>query len=209
MADDAKDDPPPPKKRKAEMKITVYYWGPSQMNCYGRAIGIYAALNQAGISYECQPPSAMPQGAAFATPCVDIDGLVLGQTPTILMHLGTELGLAGSSPHETAQISQALMDFNDIFSEQSKFLEKPERAAKWLSYLDAKMKAGNTTWAAGTPEATVADFHGVFAFEWLVKKNIDFTTDYPHIAKWWEAVQKVPGVKALYDGCVDGRTMLP
>ena len=73
--------------------------------------------------------------------------------------------------------------------------------------MDAKIAAGGTTGVAGTPDATVADFHGVFACEWLVKKGIDFTSDYPNIAKWWEAVKNVPAMKKLYDSCVDGRTL--
>ena len=192
------------------MKITVYYWGPTQMNMYGRAIGIYAALEQAGVEYASKPPSEMPEGAAFAVPCVDMDGLLLGQTPVILMVLGKKLGLAGSSVEEEAKVSQALADFNDVFGEHGKFSEKPDRAKKWFSYLDAKIASGGTTWAAGTPEATVADFHGVFACEWLVKKDIAFaTSEYPHLAKWWKEIKTVPGVKKLYDSCVDGRSMLP
>lgn len=191
------------------MAITVYYWGPLKMNMYGRGIGIYATLYQAGAEFEMKTPDEMPENGAFAVPCVDMDGLVLGQTPAILMSLGNKLGLAGSSPDETGKIHQAILDFEDIFGEHGKFEENPERAKKWFTYLDAKLAAGGTTWAAGTPEATVADFHGVFTCEWLVKKGIDFTSDYPHIATWWEAVKTVPGMKKLYDTCVDGRTMIP
>jgi glutathione S-transferase len=191
------------------MALTVYYWGPLKMNMYGRAIGIYATLYQAGAEFEMKTPDEMPENGAFAVPCLDIDGLVVGQTAAVLMVLGKRFELAGSSPAETVKIHQAVLDFDDIFSEHGKFEEKPDRAKKWFSYLDAKIAAGGTTWVAGTKEATVADFHGVFACEWLVKKGIDFTSDYPNIAKWWEAVKTVPGMKKLYDSCVDGRTMIP
>lgn len=68
-----------------------------------------------------------------------------------------------------------MLDFNDIFGEHAKFVDDKERKDKWFSYLDKKIAAGGTGWAAGTASPTIADFHGVFAFEWVVKKQIDFS----------------------------------
>merc|ERR1711956_44875 len=96
-------------------------------------------------------------------------------------------------------VTQAVLDFNDIVSEHKTFKEKPDRAEKWFSYLEATLSSSETGWIAGTKEATVADFHGVFACEFMILKEIDFTSDYPAIAKWWESVKAVPGVKKLYD----------
>jgi len=83
---------------------------------YGRAIGIYATLNQAGITdYVMKGPSEAPPNASFAPPCVDVDGTLVGQTPAILLMLGEIYGLAGIGFDEKCRVSQALMDFDDIF----------------------------------------------------------------------------------------------
>lgn len=196
------------------MGITVYYWGPTQMNMYGRAIGIYATLYQARVDFEMKGPDQMPAaeaGGSFAPPCVDIgDGTLIGQTPAALFVLGEKFGLIGKNFEEKARVMQTLLDFDDIFGEHGKFIDNPDRAAKWFTYLDKKLTSSNSgfTWAANTAEPTVADFHGVFAFEWVVKKQIDFSK-YPNIVKWWDEIRKWPAIKKMYDSCVDGRKMIP
>ena len=80
----------------ADGPITVYYWGPLMMNMYGRCIGVYLTLNQAGAKYEMKPASEAPDGGSFAPPCVVIDGVAMGQTPAILAVLGEKFGLAGT-----------------------------------------------------------------------------------------------------------------
>ena len=156
-------------------------------------------------------PNEAPAGGSFAPPCVDIgDGIVVGQTPAALFALGEKYNLIGETFEEKVRVMQTTEDFNDIFGEHGKFVDNAERKAKWFTYLDKKLASPDEgfTWAANTKRPTVADFHGVFAFEWVVKKNIDFST-YPNIVKWWDEIRKWQSVKKLYDSCVDGRTMIP
>jgi glutathione S-transferase len=195
------------------MTITVYYWGPNEkVNTYGRAIGIYAALNQAGVDYETKTTQEIPRGfPSFATPCIDLDGLKLGQTATILMALGTKFDLAGDTPEESHRVSQLLHDWTDVRDEHYRFVDHPERGHAWFNYLEGRLQEGGTTWVAGTQEATVADFHGVYVCECLSARGIDFKQGYPSLARWWDEIKTVPGVKKLYDGCEEheGRTMIP
>lgn len=144
--------------------IEVYYWGPHPgINFYGRGIGIYLTLNQAGVEYEKKPQQDLPANKAFAVPCVCIDGTFMGQTPAILTVLGQKFGLAGTTDHEKMAVLQAVEDLNDIFGEHKKFVEDEERKDKWFTYLEAKMEGKQ--WMGGTSSPTIADFHGVFAFE--------------------------------------------
>mmetsp|Transcript_17448 Transcript_17448/g.56305 ORF Transcript_17448/g.56305 Transcript_17448/m.56305 type:complete len:193 (-) Transcript_17448:214-792(-) len=192
------------------MTITVYYWGPAGgMNMYGRAIGIYATLKAAGVAYVEAGPNARPELSSFAPPAVDLgDGVVVGQAPACLTALGEKFNLGGATFAEKARVQQAMLDFNDIFGEHAKFVDDKERKDKWFSYLDKKIAAGGTGWAAGTASPTIADFHGVFAFEWVVKKQIDFS-EYKSLTAWWDKIKAFPAVNELYASCVDGRTMIP
>merc|ERR1711972_847568 len=147
------------------------YWGPNGgVNCYGRAIGIYLTLDKAGVAYEMKAPTDMPDGAAMAVPVVDVDGFAMGQTPAILASLGNIYGLAGKTTKEKMQVLHAIEDMNDVFGERKKLAEDKERATKWFTYLDNKLQG--KTWIAGTAEPTVADFHGVFAFEQLAAHKV-------------------------------------
>lgn len=194
------------------LDITVYYWGPvGGANIYGRAIGIYLALNQAkkkypSITYEMKAPSEMPDGTGFAVPAISIEGTCIAQTPAILIALGEEFGLLGRTKAERLQCMQGIEDMNDVFGEHSKWVDDEERKNKWFAYLEKKL-AGKQ-WIAGTDAPTVADFHGVFAFEWVKKKNIDFSA-FPNTSKWWADIQAYPVVAEMYASCVDGRTMIP
>jgi len=188
-------------------KVTVYYWGPTpDVPFYGRGIGIYLTLNQAGFKYDVKPPAEAPDGAGMAPPMVDIDGLCMGQTPAILITLGDKFELAGKTPEEKMRCLQAIEDMNDVFGEHGKFVEDAERKKKWFTYLEKKIEGKK--WLAGTSEPTVADFHGVFAFEWVKKKSIDFS-DFPNMTKWWADIQAYPVVAEMYASCVDGRKMIP
>lgn len=202
-----------PQTGKDPKSITVYYWGPHPgMNMYGRAIAIYLTLDQAGFEYDKQPPNEMPGGSppndiCFAVPAVKIDGRFVSQTPAILAVLGELFGLGGKTPEEKGRVLHALEDMNDLFGEHGKFTDgNNERKRKWFTYLEKKLKGKQ--WWGGTSEPTVADFHGVFAFEWIVKKKIDFSA-YPNTTKWWEDIQAVPVVAKMKESCVDGRTMVP
>ena len=90
------------------MTITVYYWGPAGgMNMYGRAIGIYATLKAAGVSYVEAGPNARPELSSFAPPAVDLgDGVVVGQAPACLTALGEKFNLGGATFAEKARVQQ-------------------------------------------------------------------------------------------------------
>jgi len=191
---------------KSPTSITVYYHGPTVMNAYGRAIGIYLTLDQAGVKYDMKGPADMPEGSAMAVPVVDIDGVCMGQCPAILVALGEMFQLSGKTPEEKMRCLQALEDMNDVFGERAKMAEDAERKKKWFTYLDKKIQ--DKKWLAGTSEPTIADFHGVFAFEALKNKSVDFS-EFPNMTKWWADIQAYPVVAKMYESCVDGRVMLP
>lgn len=198
---------------KSKTSIVVYYWGPSPTaNMYGRGIGIYLTLNQAGVKYEIKGPDAVPQGgvgkAIFAVPAVQIDDVLMSQTPAILGVLGKKFGLAGKTPAENMQVLQAVEDLNDVYSEHKKLAvaEGESRKNQWFSYLECKLQ--QTGWMGGTAEPSVADFHGVFAFEWILKAKVDFS-DFSSLTQWWSAIQQYPVVAKMYASCVEGRKMIP
>jgi len=181
-------------------------WGPEGAPFYGRAIAIYLTLDQAGVAWENKGLDSLPDGSAFAMPAVTVDGITIGQTPAILAVLGEKYGLAGKDFTEKCQVLQGIEDMNDVFGEHAKFVDDAERKDKWFAYLEKKM--ANRTWIAGTAEPSVADFHGVFAFEWVCKKGIDFSA-YPKMTEWLAAIKAYPVVKKMYASCVDGRQMIP
>lgn len=187
--------------------ITVYYFGPvGGMNMYGRAIGVYLTLNQAGVEYKMKPPGEKPDGSGMAAPVVVVDGISIAQTPAILTVLGEKYSLAGRTFEERIRVLQALHDMNDVFGEHGKMAEDAARKERWFTYLEKRLEGKK--WMGGTSEPSVADFHGVFAFEWVKKKGIDFSA-YPNTTKWWADIQAYPVVAAMYASCVDGRTMIP
>jgi hypothetical protein len=195
----------------AESPVTVYYWGPNGgMNMYGRSIGIYLTLDQAGVKWENKGKDAIPQGGlgtvAFAMPCVQIDDIIVSQTPAILGILGQKYGLAGKTSTETMKVAQAVLDMNDVFGEHAKFVTNEDRKTQWFTYLEKKLET--TGWMGGTKEPTIADFHGVFAFVWVVKKKVDFSA-FPKTTKWWAEIKKYPVVAKMFASCVGGRTMIP
>jgi len=197
-------------------KITVYYWGPhGEMNFYGRSIAIYLTLDQAQFPYEKKPPSELPGGfvplgnsdaKAYAPPAVEIDGTIMGQAPQILTVLGELFGLGGNTTSEKMQVLHALGDVQDIFDIHSKFTTDDALKKKWFGYLEQKLNG--RTWLGGTPEPTIADFHGVFAFCWVEGKQIDFS-DYPNGTKWWQGIKAYPVVAKMFASCENGRKMVP
>mmetsp|Transcript_45153 Transcript_45153/g.79478 ORF Transcript_45153/g.79478 Transcript_45153/m.79478 type:complete len:204 (-) Transcript_45153:31-642(-) len=193
--------------KAGDTSITVYYHGPAgPMNIYGRAIGIYLTLDQAGVTYEMKGPSEVPGVQGMAVPVVDIDGNLMAQTPAILIVLGDKFGLAGKTLEEKMKVRHALQDVNDVQGEAKKIKESADRKKKWFTYLDKKLDGRK--WMGGTDEPSVADFHGVFAFEVVKQAGIDFS-EYPNVTKWWASIQAYPVVAKMYASLVDGRTMLP
>lgn len=203
----------------APSKITVYYFGPhtdpGTLNIYGRAIGIYLTLDQAGFPYDMKPPSALPGGcvaiggenpASYALPVVDIDGTLMAQAPQILSVLGNFFGLAGKTTVEKMQVEHALGDVNDLFGVHGKFAEDEALKKKWFGYFEKKL-AGKS-WMGGTAEPSIADFHGVFSMVWIDSKRINYR-DYPNFNQWWTNIKNYPVVAKMLASCVNGRTMIP
>ena len=120
--------------------------------------------------------------------------------------LGTKFDLAGTTPEEKMLVLQSVEDMNDIFGEHGKMVDDAALKDKRFSYLEKKI-AGKK-WLAGTAEPTIADFHGVFAFEWVVKKGVDFSA-YPNVTKWLADIRAHPCVAKMIASCVDGRSMIP
>merc|ERR1712137_390341 len=118
----------------------------------------------------------------------------------ILSVLGDKYGLAGKTPEEKMTVLHLLGDMNDIFGEaQGNKFEDEGRKAKWFSYLEGRL--GKSPWLAGTTEPTIADFHGVFSFKWVVKRGVDFSA-YPKVTKWWADIKDYPVVAKMYASCV-------
>merc|ERR1719382_1824539 len=117
---------------KPPTSITVYYHGPVVAPFYGRAIGIYLTLDQAGVKYEMKGPQDMPAGSALAVPVIDVDGFCMGQCPAILTALGEMFQLSGKTPEEKMRCLQALEDMNDVLGERGKMAESAERKTKWF-----------------------------------------------------------------------------
>mmetsp|Transcript_25037 Transcript_25037/g.44520 ORF Transcript_25037/g.44520 Transcript_25037/m.44520 type:complete len:187 (+) Transcript_25037:41-601(+) len=150
-------------------EYSVYYWTACKQ-FWGRAIGIVLTLDHAKAKFSVSEPDQKPEGVGFAVPVITLpSGQSLSQTPAILDVLGEALGLGGSTKEEQIDCKQCVLDLNDIFSESAtgKWSGNPDRADKWLSLLEARLKKHKFL-VCDTP--TVADFHAVFAFEWMHKK---------------------------------------
>jgi len=182
---------------------TVYYWGPHPGTLFfGRAAGIYATLNEAGIEYEKKPTPDMPKGG-FAVPAVTLpSGQNLFQTIAILNVLGEQLGLNGSTSEEKAFCLQYMMDLEDMFAESyrgdwNKEEVGQDRANAWFALLESRL-TDRKFLVKDTP--TVADFHGVFVFEIIGKKYTagDFSA-FPNLTQWWADIRTVPSVAVMYD----------
>jgi len=185
------------------------------MNFYGRAIGIYLTLDQAKFPYEMKTPDKLPDGfvangssdpKAYAPPAVEIDGTCMAQSAQILAVLGEMFGLGGNTPAEKMQVLHALGDLQDVFDLHGKFESDDALKKKWFGYLEKKLNG--KTWMGGTPEPSIADFHGVFSFVWIEGKKIDFS-DYPNVTKWWQDIKTYPVVAKMLASCENGRKMVP
>lgn len=95
---------------------------------------------------------------------------------------------------------QSVLDMNDIFSsaQSGNFTENPERAAQWFRLLE-KSLTENKFLIADTP--TVADFHGVFATEWVHKcYSVSAFDEFPRLAQWWQDICNHPPVQRMKCG---------
>jgi len=212
---------------KQTTSIKVHYWGPHPgmelgVPFYGRAIGIYLTLDQAGYKYEkCYAGDAMNRFAGpnpnfllaaesdanqlkgYAPPLVEIDGNFMAQTPQILAVLGETFGLAGQTRKENMQVLHALGDVQDVFDLHNNFVTDVALKDKWFKYLENKLqryKSEGNSWMGGTKGPSVADFHGVFTFCCIVGKSIDFS-NYPNLTQWWKAIKAFPVVANMLGTC--------
>src|SRR6056297_2152507 len=173
-------------------EYTLYYWTACQQ-FWGRAIGIVLTLDEAGVAYTIHEPKDAPTGEGealfkrFGYPAITLpNGMTFGQTPAILHVLGQTFGLAGKTPEEQADCLQTLLDVNDLFTEalSDKLTEKPDRARQWFELLSHKLK-DHRFLINDTP--SVADFHAVFATEWVHRKyRADAYDDFPPLARCWQ-----------------------
>merc|ERR1719242_667360 len=194
-------------------EYTVYYWGACK-KFWGRAIGPILTLDKAGVKYTVKEPTEAAPNSGVAWPQVGLpSGEQIAQTPAILDVLGDEFGLAGRTRKQRRLCRQMVMDMNDVFGEAvgGKFAlvdGKPnDRMAKWMDYMTIRLKASK--FLCGD-EPTVADYQGVFAFVWMLKKaeNCEavLAKNYPVVAKWWTALKATPECDRLFKS---GIPMIP
>lgn len=187
------------------MANTLYYWTACR-SYWGRAIGLVLTLDEAGAGYVIQDPDQAPAGR-FTFPTITLDsGETMGQVPAILNVLGARFGLTGESEAQRNLCQQTVLDWDDVFAEaqSGKFTKDPARAAKWFELLDAQL-AGRDFMVSDVP--TVADFHAVFATEWVFKSHAaDAYDDFPRLAQWWRDICAHPPVLKMRNS---GVPMIP
>merc|ERR1719300_2108977 len=182
----------------------VYYWSACQQ-FWGRAIGIILTLDAAGVKYVIKDKEKADFSKGLAVPMITLTtGQTLSQTPAILDILGERLNLMGETEDEILLCKQSIYDMDDIFGESKNFKEKPDRAKRWFSLLETRL-AKHQFLVCDSP--TVADFHGVFAFEWVhARFGESYGEEFPNLARWWKDVCEVPVVKKMK---TSGIVMIP
>ncbi|MEM7283440.1 MAG: glutathione S-transferase family protein [Pseudomonadota bacterium] len=154
-------------------------------------------LEEAGVDYQVHQPEEAPPGR-FTFPQITLGtGETIGQVPVILNVLGDKFGLTGRSEIAKILCQQAVLDADDIFSaaQSGVFSENPARAAQWFGLLQEKL-AHTRFLVADTP--TVADFHAVFATEWVHKSfSPDAYDSFPRLAQWWKDICEHPPVQRM------------
>ncbi|MFK7807619.1 MAG: glutathione S-transferase family protein [Saprospiraceae bacterium] len=166
------------------MSYTVYYFSACK-SFWGRAIGIVLTLEEAGVDYEVLMPEEAPSGR-FTYPLIKLDtGETIGQVPAILNILGDRFSLSGKTENEKIICQQMVLDMDDIFTgaQSGHFLKNTERADQWFDLLNQRLAEHQFL---VTDKPTVADFHAVFATEWVQKSyKVDAYDSFPHLARWW------------------------
>ncbi len=179
------------------MSHSLYYWYACS-KFWGRAIGIVLTLDEAGAEYTMHPPEDAPSDIGFAVPMLTLDsGQTLSQTIAILHTLGEQYHLNGKTIEEQRACLQTLHDIDDIFNEAltGKMTENPERANQWFALLEKKL-AHHSFLVSNTP--TTADFHAVFAFEWVNKSySASGYEAFPRVMQWWKDIGEHPSVKKM------------
>ncbi|MEM1075890.1 MAG: glutathione S-transferase family protein [Pseudomonadota bacterium] len=181
------------------MPYTLYYFDACR-SFWGRAIGVVLTLEDAGAEYEIRDISDAPQGR-FTFPNITLStGETIGQVPAILNILGNRFDLTGRTGVEKIMCQQAVLDLDDIFinAQNGKLSKNPERATQWFSLLENKL-AENRFLVSDAP--TVADFHAVFATEWVHRGYAaDAYNAHPRLAQWWKDICAHPPVTKMKAG---------
>jgi len=193
-------------QKQANMHDTyvVYYWTACKQ-FWGRAISIILTLDVAGVKYVIKDKEEADFSKGLAVPMITLNtGQTLSQTPAILDILGERLNLMGETEDEILLCKQSIYDMDDIFGESKNFQDKPDRAKRWFSLLESRL-AQHQFLVCDSP--TVADFHGVFAFEWVhARFGESYGEEFPNLARWWRDICEVPAVKKMK---TSGIVMIP
>ena len=161
-------------------------------------------FEEVGVNYTIHNPEETPPEAGRVTfPALTLDnGVTMGQVPAMLNILGERFGLTGATPEQRMLCQQTVLDVDDIFAEaqSGKFTQNPERAAKWLQLLDTQL-SDHKFLVSDAP--TVADFHAVFATEWVHKSFSATAYDaFPRLSQWWKAICDHPPVHQMKTGSI-------
>lgn len=178
------------------MSYSIYYFSACK-SFWGRAIGIILTLEEAGVEYTIHSPEEAPKGR-FTYPVITLDSNeTIGQVPAILNVLGERFSLSGKTDREKIMCQQAVLDMGDIFTgaQSGQFTDNTERANQWFTLLEERL-ANQKFLVSDTP--TVADFHGVFATEWVHKcYKFDAFDSFPRLSQWWKDISSYPPVQRM------------
>lgn len=207
----AADEEPAPvaDEEPVEVSWTVYYWG----NIMYRAAPLMLMLEDAGATWEWQPPMNRPEDSSFAVPTLtSSDGAVVGQAVAALAYAGKRLGYAADSDEDWAVLDQAALDAADFISELSNPAEDMfacnfptctpgvSRAEMWFNYLEGRV-AG--PYLMGD-DVKFADFEVYTALTLWSKMHgqeaDDMLANYPKLTGLVEAVGSRPNVAAFVEG---------
>ncbi|XP_046358194.1 glutathione S-transferase 1-like [Haliotis rufescens] len=156
-------------------------------------------------------------------PVIEIDGKVFPESMSISRYLAAENGLAGKTPLDRLKA--------DYISEQTRSMKEPiykyffnedaekkaelekaffeETAPTYFGYWDADVK-GNPSgngFLVGT-EVTIADLAVMDAVDFVLQNEAfraTFASRFPNLARNYEAVKSIPGVKKYRDTRPDNK----
>lgn len=122
-------------------------------------------------------------------------GAEASQTTTVMFALATELGapyLPEGSPKQIKAM-QLMCDAADLMSESSKFGEKPERATKWFTHIDAMLAHE----LCSGESATCADFTLWQTLDLINAKAPALLEGHPNVQAFMTKMEATKGVKAV------------
>jgi len=183
------------------MSYTVYYHTACKAFT-GRAYSPLCILEAGKATYEIKGLEEKPAEAlAFAPPFVTFpDGFTMGQTSSLCIALGEELGLAPDEAHKRKAL-QLVNDVADLISD-AVGKKGSERIMKWVIHFE---KALDGTYFCGD-KVTYVDYCAMGAFAYFPGKAEKGSEDFkgvemtPKLKAWFEmmsedeAVKKVTGI---------------